>query len=34
MIGFKAGPLRLPLTTITEENRVVLERELKKFLGM
>ena len=33
MIGFKAGPLRLPLTTITEENRVVLERELKKFLG-
>ncbi len=33
MIGFKAGPLRLPLTTMTEANRVVLERELKKFLG-
>ncbi|WP_408071919.1 4-hydroxy-tetrahydrodipicolinate synthase [Butyrivibrio sp. JL13D10] len=32
MIGFKAGPLRLPLTTISDENRAVLERELKKFL--
>jgi 4-hydroxy-tetrahydrodipicolinate synthase len=31
MIGFKAGPLRLPLTTMTEEKRVVLEQELKKF---
>lgn len=34
MIGFKAGPLRLPLTTITDENRAVLERELKKFLNI
>ena len=33
MIGFKAGPLRLPLTTMTEANKEVLERELKKFLG-
>ncbi len=31
MIGFKAGPLRLPLTTMTEEKRVVLEQEMKKF---
>lgn len=34
MIGFKVGPLRLPLTTITDENRAVLERELKKFLNI
>jgi 4-hydroxy-tetrahydrodipicolinate synthase len=33
MIGFAAGPLRLPLTTITEANRKVLEAELNKFLG-
>ncbi len=33
IIGFNAGPLRLPLTTMTEEKRVVLEKELKKFLG-
>ncbi|WP_029320257.1 4-hydroxy-tetrahydrodipicolinate synthase [Butyrivibrio sp. AE3004] len=33
MIGFKAGPLRLPLTSMTEANRVVLEKELKKFLA-
>ncbi len=32
MIGFAAGPLRLPLTTMTPEKRVVLESELKKFL--
>ncbi len=34
MIGFKAGPLRLPLTTMTDANKEVLERELKKFLGI
>ncbi len=34
MIGFKAGPLRLPLTTMTEEKRVVLEKEMKNFLGI
>ncbi len=33
MIGFAAGPLRLPLTTMTEEKRVILEKELKAFLG-
>ncbi|MCR5657232.1 MAG: 4-hydroxy-tetrahydrodipicolinate synthase [Butyrivibrio sp.] len=31
MIGFKAGPLRLPLTTITDANREVLKREMKNF---
>ena len=32
-LGFEAGPLRLPLTTMTDANKEVLERELKKFLG-
>ncbi len=31
MMGFKAGPLRLPLTTITEANRQVLEKEMRNF---
>ena len=31
MIGFKAGPLRLPLTTMTEAKREVLMQEMKNF---
>ena len=34
MIGFEAGPLRLPLTDMTEEKRKVLEKELNLFLGL
>ena len=31
MIGFKAGPLRLPLTPMTDANKEVLKREMKNF---
>lgn len=31
MIGFKAGPLRLPLTTMTDEHKAVLEKEMRNF---
>lgn len=31
MIGFKTGPLRLPLTDMTAEHRAVLEKEMKAF---
>ena len=31
MIGFEAGPLRLPLTEMEETHRSALEAEMKKF---
>ena len=31
MIGFEAGPLRLPLTTMEPEHEAILREEMKKY---